>query len=172
MLDLCLSVAQHSLITPLKLLELNKLSHLNMIQDLSLIDIATYIATFIVGVISGAAGKYYSDKQTDRRRKNEEKTELQSKFKECKLLMPELFAEMTSDLRGDKSKVIREFAALANENVMFQSSIPRFVYFGSKHPNMFNQFILLLNAGFISDVTVGNAKIYRMEEHFVTLLRS
>lgn len=86
--------------------------------------------------------------------------------------MDGLFQEMASDLKGDNSGAIREFVILPNERVVFNGSVPRFVYFESKHHDVRNQVALLAEAGYVQDVTVGSAPIFRMREEFVAMLRN
>jgi hypothetical protein len=77
---------------------------------------------------------------------------------------------MSADLRADSSKSIREFVICPNPRVIFNSAKPRFAYYESEHSNLRVFVDRLHEAGYVSDVTVGNAPIYRMTEAFVESL--
>ncbi len=136
----------------------------------SLFDIS-HLATFLGGAALGSAGKYLADRFTDQRRAQEATSSNKKRFAELSKIMGELFKEMADDLKEDKSFAIREFVILPNERVMFSSNVRRFAYYETRHPNIRNQVALLAEAGYVQDVTVGNAPIFRMQEALVSMLR-
>jgi len=136
----------------------------------SLLDVS-YLATFLGGAAVGSAGQYLADRFTDQRREQKKVSDEKKRFANLNGLMPLLFQEMASDLKMDQSATIREFVVLATKGISFNSSKPRFAYFVSEHPNLKNQVSLLSEAGYVQDVTVGNAPIFRMRDDFVLLLR-
>ena len=114
----------------------------------SLFDVS-HLVTFLGGAALGTTGKYLADRFTDQRRAQEAASENKKRFAKLNEVMPTLLKEMAGDLSGDKSSAIREFVILANERVMFNSSVPRFAYFESKHRHVRNQAALLAEAGYV-----------------------
>lgn len=55
------------------------------------------LVTFVVGVATGAAGKYLADKFTDQRRDKAKNRETKKEFHNVQNQMPELLAEMKVD---------------------------------------------------------------------------
>ena len=98
-------------------------------------------------------------------------TESEGVFIEAERLMPDLISEMRTDVRADKSGLVREFVPLPNRNVLFGHSKPRFVYYQKDHPNLQIQLDWLEEMGIILDVTAKNAPIYRMTPEFAAWLR-
>jgi hypothetical protein len=137
----------------------------------TLLDV-THLATFLGGVAIGCAGQYMADKFTDKRRAKESRSSEKKQFSELRDAMPQLIDEMAKDLHDDTSQSIREFVITPNRRINFNHSKPRFVYFEEDHPHIQVQVDRLRDAGYLDDVTVGNASIYRMQEHFVRLVRA
>lgn len=131
----------------------------------------SHLATFVGGAAVGSAGQYLADRFTDQRREQKKVSDEKKRFAKLNGLMPQLFEEMAKDLRDDQSATIREFVVSANRNISFNGSKPRFMYFESDHRSLKNQVSLLADAGYVQDVSVGNAPIFRMRENFVLLLR-
>ena len=136
----------------------------------SLFDVS-HLVTFVGGALVGGAGQYLADRFTDQRRNQESKSIASKQFDELKGMMPNLFAEMLKGLGEDKSQSIREFVVLPNERVNFNSSKPRFIYYEDKHPDLRVRVDRLHYAGYLDDVTVDSAPIYRMREQFIVLLK-
>lgn len=136
----------------------------------SLFDVS-HLATFLGGAAVGGAGQYLADRFTDQRRAQEMASDEKERFAQLNEVMSTLLQEMANDLKGDNSGAVREFVILPNERVRFNSRVPRFVYFESKHPNVRNQVALLVEAGYLQDVTVESAPIFRMRDGFVSMLR-
>lgn len=135
----------------------------------SLLDVS-YLLTFLGGVAAGSAGQYLADRFTDQRREQKYASDEKKRFTNLNDVMPQLFHEMAKDLKEDQLATIREFVITSNKNISFSSSKPRFKYYLSEHPDLMNQVFLLAEAGYVQDVTVGTAPIFRMREDFVLLL--
>lgn len=131
----------------------------------------SYFATFLSGVTVGAGGQYLADRFTDQRRKKENLSEENRRFESIKSDMPNLFAEMAQDLRGDESWSIREFVIAPHHRVVFNGTKPRFMYYEEDHPHLRVQVDRLEEAGYVVEVSPGKAPIFRMHEHFVQFLR-
>jgi hypothetical protein len=125
---------------------------------------------FVIGTATGAAGKYFADKYTDQRKEKESEAKLRRRFGELKSLMPELFEELTANLSSANGALVREFIVLPNERVNFGHSKPRFTYYESKIPDLLSKIALLSDSGFITDVTIRDTPIYRINDSFVRLL--
>jgi len=136
----------------------------------ALLDVS-HLVTFVGGAIVGGAGQYLADRFTDQRRKQDSTSEAQKKFVQVKAAMPALVAEMLQDLNNDQSQSIREFVVTPNKRVTFNSSKPRFIYYEDDLNGLRLHVDRLFEGGYLDDVTVGNAPIYRMREHFVVLLK-
>jgi len=141
-------------------------------MELSSILSVSHLLTFLGGVAVGCAGQYLADRFTDQRRKKEDRSEAETEFLAIKSDMKELLAEMEIDLREDKSRSIREFVISPNRRVSFNGKKPRFMYFEDEHPHLRLQVDRLESAGYVDDITPGNAPIFRMSEHFVQLIRN
>ena len=84
--------------------------------------------------------------------------------------MPGLIKEMKEDFLKHEKSSIREFAIVPNKRVIFNSQQPRFIYYEDEHQNLKGKISVLENLGFIVDVTVSNAPIFRITEEFWTLV--
>lgn len=129
-----------------------------------------YLVTYLIGVATGAGANYFANKYTDRRHDKEEIKKEAENFTKVKNQMPELIAEMKQDFTNEENSSIREFVLLPSNKVIFNSDQPRFSYFETEHPNLQGKIAVLENYGYIRDVTVGNAPIYRMTEEFWELV--
>jgi len=126
------------------------------------------LITFLVGVATGAAGKYFADKYTDKRRAKEFNAALRQLFQDVSSMMPELIKEMQEDLSKPEYKVIREFVILPNKRVTFVSGGKKFInYFEEEHQDLMHKIKLLEHCRFIDDTTETNTPKYRMTEDFV-----
>lgn len=128
---------------------------------------ASYFVTFLIGAATGAAGNYFASKYTDRRRDTENTKKAKDTFKKVKDQMPELISEMKADFTRHENSSIREFVILPSNKVIFNSQQPRFFYFETQHQNLKGKIAVLENHGYIIDVTVSNAPIYRITEKFL-----
>lgn len=130
----------------------------------------THFIAFLVGVATGAAGNYFAFKYTDRRRDSEKARKVKDTFMKVKDQMPEFIAEMKEDFTKHKNSAIREFVVLPSDKVLFNSQQQRFLYFEHQHQNLKGKIAVLENHGYVIDVTVSNAPIYRITEEFWDLV--
>ena len=98
-------------------------------------------------------------------------TDSEGVFIEAERLMPDLIAEMRADVRGDNTRLIREFVPLPNRNVNFGHTKPRFEYFEIEHSNLQLQLDWLEEMGAIIDITPKDSPVYRMTPDFSDWLR-
>lgn len=135
-------------------------------------DLTSTLIGFLVGTATGAAGTYFANKYTDRRREQESATDVRKQFLDIKKQMPDLLAEMKSDLAKDHTtSYVREFFVLQSRGIRLGGSEkPRFIYYESEHDNLRGKLDILGNVGYIKDVTPKSTPIFRMSEGFVELL--
>ena len=133
----------------------------------------SHLVAFLVGALTGAAGQYLGDKYSDRRREKEAARRTLKSFRQIAAKMPALLREMRDDLLNDSTDTVREFFVLPNKRVSLGGSTKRrFTYFESEHEGLREKLDLLEQEGFIVDVTPNNTPLYRMNEHFVSFLRT
>ncbi|RJQ54059.1 MAG: hypothetical protein C4530_17115 [Desulfobacteraceae bacterium] len=128
------------------------------------------LVSFVVGVATGAAGKYLADKFTDQRRDKAKNRKVKKAFDNIRSQMPELITEMKTDFTKNENESIREFVILPSDKVVFNSAQPRFLYYENQHQNLKGKVDVLENHGYVIDVTVSNAPIYRITEEFWNLV--
>jgi hypothetical protein len=137
------------------------------------LDVVSTTVSFLIGVFTGAAGSYFGNRFTDRRREQEKSTADRRVFAAVRNQMPALIAEMKSDLELDNSQLVREFFVIERRSVaMGRSSKPRFAYYVEDHKQLHGQLEVLDNRGYIIDVTSGNTPVFRMTEEFVQLVKA
>jgi hypothetical protein len=109
------------------------------------------------------ANKIEPDKNAD--------SSLISRFQDALSKMPELLKDIASALKDKENEFVREFFVLQNRNVTIGiSTKPRLIYFEEDYENLQNKLDILEDYGFIADVRVGTAPIYRMTPEFVKFL--
>lgn len=135
----------------------------------SLLD-ATHLLTFVIGAAVGAAGTYMADKATDKRRDRQKIDDRIARFRAMRKEMPELFTEMTADLGQPDHKHIREFVLIRSETLSFNAGEPVLCYYENKHRGLKAKVALLVDEGFVLDVTSTNVPRYRMLTDFAVLL--
>jgi hypothetical protein len=67
-------------------------------SEVVILPIVTCIGGFLAGIYMNAAGKYFADKCTDQRKRQEDDASMRKLFGQCGKQMPELFVEMKNDL--------------------------------------------------------------------------
>ncbi len=134
-------------------------------------DLTSTLVGFLVGAATGAVGTYLGNKYTDRRREKKAGKDAKRRFLAIKKQMPQLVAEMRTDLAGEGNSHIREFFVLSNKSVCLGGSEkPRFIYYEDQHENLRGKLDVLENEGYIMDVTPKGTLIFRMSEEFVELV--
>lgn len=137
----------------------------------SLLD-ATHLLTFVSGALVGWAGTYLADKSTDRRRRREQVDARSATFRSLQKEMPELFAEMASDLADPRLALVREFVLLPSRGLTFNTDETVLIYYETEHSNLRSKSKALQDAGFVVDITATNVARYRMGADFVLMLTS
>lgn len=136
--------------------------------------IGSHLLALLLGVLIGAGGSYFAEKYTDRRRESEARGASKRKFKQLAALMQSFMSELRDDLNNPDAVAVREFFVLQTPGVMLGGSNKhRFRYNESQHQSLREHLDLLVDAGFLTDMTTAkSAPIYRMSEEFVELARA
>ncbi|MCZ4331213.1 hypothetical protein [Castellaniella denitrificans] len=133
-------------------------------------DIISTAIGFLVGTVTGAVGPYIADKFTDSRRKKQLIKEEKNRWKEIEDRFPAVIAEMREDFSQPEHQNFRAFFIKESNTIMSGSSEPCFEYHTDKHPELRPAILMLLQHGFISDITPGKTPMYRVHEHLVDRL--
>src|SRR5438874_8277127 len=72
-------------------------------------EVASHALAFLLGTATGAAGTYFADKYTDKRRRQEAATATHGEFAKLFELMPDLLREMQRDFAEPGRSSWREF---------------------------------------------------------------
>lgn len=130
----------------------------------------SYAITFITGLVAGILGKFLADRLSDKAKKKDLKKKRKNTFHKIKLAMPDLIAEMISDLKDLNMDSCRIFFVLPKRSIPFRSSEPAFVYYESDHDNLRSKIRRIENAGLVHDITEGNTPKYQFDEEFIDFL--
>lgn len=136
--------------------------------------IGTHLLALVVGILIGAGGAYFADKYTDRRRESEARGASKRKFRQLSDLMPTFIRQLHEDMKRPEAAAVRELFVLPTPGVTLGGSNKhRFRYNESQHQSLREHLDLLVDAGFLSDVsTTTSAPIFRMSEEFVEFIRA
>jgi hypothetical protein len=96
--------------------------------------------------------------------------QLSPSFLQVKEQMPRLIGAMKKDLEGEDGKFVREFFVMSKRDALSGSEKDRFIYYEEDHDNLRGKIDILENHGYVRDMTLGSAPIYRMSEEFVKLV--
>lgn len=144
----------------------------------------SHFAAFLVGALTGAAGKYLAEKYTDQRRKAEGHAELRRRFDEVRSLLPRFFEELRATLDGDEARHVREFFLMPNRHaVVAFNDKARLMVYEDDFPRGALRHVVdrLVEIGLVEEATPrggpvyenpGRVPIFRMREDFVAMNRS
>lgn len=134
-------------------------------------DLQSILVGFLMGAATCAAGSYFGNKYTDRRKEREAAKRHRRQFADVKKKIPELIAEMKADLLTEDRQHVREFFVVEKRSHLIGlPEKPRFCYYVEDHGELHGKLSILEDHGLINDVTSGNTPIYRMTEKFVELI--
>jgi hypothetical protein len=134
-------------------------------------DILSLIVGFLVGSATGAAGSYYADKFTDKRRKKDLVREQTKIWYDIEKKFPSVIAEMREDFCSTGGENIRKFCVIGKGVAIGFLSEPCFEYDLSKHPDIQAAVDYLVSTGFVTNVTAGNLPMYRVHESLIDRLK-
>ncbi|PXA04350.1 hypothetical protein DDZ13_07400 [Coraliomargarita sinensis] len=132
--------------------------------------VVTHGGTLLVGIFIGAAGAYYAELFTDRRRQKEAGTSEEERFRGIAAKMPDLLGEMKEDLSKPGLELARKFYFLPNPVAIWPAEDVRLHYTGTKENDYSHKIAILESEGYIIDVSDSNLDKYQMTEGFVELL--
>ena len=133
-------------------------------------DVGSHAIAFLLGTATGAAGQYFADKYTDRRRRQESTSATKDEFAELVALMPDLLSEMQHDIAQPEHTTWREFFVIPKGAQLWPTA-NSFYYEDDDSNNYLGKTRILEGRGYVRDITPGNAPMFRMTEEFVTLVR-
>ena len=123
---------------------------------------------FLVGTATGAAGAYFAEKFTDRRREKEGQRKEEERFLEVAAMMPDLVTEMRQDLSQHPN--FRDFFVI-DKGLQLWASKNSFVYSECDGNDYLSKVRILEGHGYVIDITPKNAPMFRMTEPFVDAVR-
>ncbi len=133
-------------------------------------EIMSLVVGFIVGTATGATGSYIADRFTDKRRKNQLINEGKDQWEQIERRFPAVISEMRADFSTPDGRNVRAFFVKESNTIMGGTSEPCFEYHIDKHLDLRPAILVLLQHGFISDITPGNTPMYRVHEQLVDRL--
>jgi hypothetical protein len=134
-------------------------------------EVASHALAFLLGTATGAAGTYFADKYTDKRRRQEATAAATSDFATVFELMPDLLRQMQQDLAQPGCASSREFFVIP-KGAQLWATPNSFYYEDDGLNNYLGKTRILQARGYVIDVTPGNAPKFQMTEEFVALLNS
>lgn len=127
------------------------------------------LATLLIGIFIGCAGKYFADKYTDKRRGREKKQAVSSDLQYVTERMPELIGKMQADLKAHP--LCREFILLSKRSIYRDNPNKKVLrYYFEDHDDLAATIDILENLGFVDNITFNNTQRYCVREHFADLL--
>ena len=133
-------------------------------------DFLSLLVGFLVGSFTGAAGTYLGNKYTDKRRKKESVNALETEWERLRAKFPSVIQEMQEDVKNPECKGIRTFFVTV-KGAMINVDEPHFIYYKDVHPELSAALMVMIDLGFIQDITPKNCPMYRFKEHFYELLQ-
>jgi len=130
-------------------------------------DYVSLAVGFLIGSATGAAGTYFGNKYTDKRKQIEHKNESELFFDGLWSKHQALLAEMKQDLLNPDYEFHREFFIL-DKNGWFNHSGKYLAYYVEDHNNLEQQVKILESHGLVANVTEygKNVQKYQWSELF------
>lgn len=133
-------------------------------------DFVSTLVGFLFGTATGAAGTYFADKYTDKRREQELSKDARRIWKDIEQRFPNVIAEMRFDFSQPENCHIRAFFIKRSSTSIGIASEPSFEYHPEKHPDIRAAVLHLEQLGFVSDISSGNTPMLRVHEKLVDAL--
>jgi len=131
---------------------------------------AYFVATYVLGIISGAFASSLGESLNERRRRRQLKRDADQEWKLIESKYTELIAEMREDMSNPKNRHTRIFFVKSSKTSIGSSNEPAFEYHTDKHSNIYAAVADLEARDYIRDITPGNCPMYRMSENFAERL--
>jgi hypothetical protein len=132
--------------------------------------IISHLISFAIGLSTGILGSYIAARLSEKAKKKDEIKDRKKEFKTIVTKMPDLIQEMKEDLLNPETSGCREFFISPRKSVAFNHRTPVFFYYEDEHDNLKSKIRILESAGFVFDITSGNAPKYQFDEEFIELL--
>jgi hypothetical protein len=132
--------------------------------------IISHIISFAIGLTTGILGSYVANRLSEKAKKKDKIKDRKNEFKAITAKMPDLIKEMKNDLSNPEMSGCRGFFISPSKSVTINTKNPAFLYFENEHENLKSKIRILENAGFVFDITPGNAPKYQFDEEFVEYL--
>ena len=132
--------------------------------------IFSHIISFVIGLSTGVLGAFIANRLSEKAKRKDEIQGRKKEFYAVTSKMPDLVKEMKEDLLSPNMSECREFFISPKKSVTINSKSPAFFYYENEHINLMSKIRILENAGFVFDITPGNAPKYQITEEFVELL--
>lgn len=126
--------------------------------------------SYFLGLVNGVLIVFLGQRLIKIADKRDAQKDKIKKFKKIKSKMPKLIEEMTKDLRDPKNSDFRDFILLKNSVQVFNINRPCFRYYGDEHKNLGSKIKILVNTGYVRELTKTDSPIYQFEEEFVELI--
>lgn len=126
---------------------------------------------FLIGTATGAAGTYFGNKYTDKRKIKENKNEIEDFYKNLWKMHKPLLSEMKVDMENPDLTFHREFFILSR-SWGFNHAGKFIGYYLEEHDQLEQQIRKFEAQGLVSDITEfgKNVKKYQFSEFFVEQL--
>jgi hypothetical protein len=133
-------------------------------------DIVSTLVGFLIGTATGAAGTYFADNYTDKRREQELSRVTSRIQRDTEQRFPNVATARRSDFSQSENRHIRAFFIKRSSASMGKASEPCFECHPDKHPGSRAAVLHLEQHGFVSDISSGNTPMYRVHEKLVDAL--
>lgn len=132
--------------------------------------IFSHVITFVSGLLIGIFGNYFANRLSDKAKHKDSLKARNKEFLKIKSDIPDLIKEMKTDIQNPEMNLCREFFISPSKKVAFNLSKPAFMYYEDEHDNLKSKIRILESAGFVYEITEGNAPKYQFEEEFIEML--
>jgi hypothetical protein len=146
------------------------LSGNQIIQRWAMNEVLTIAVAFLSGTATGAAGHYFAVKYTDKRHRKESQSEEKALFEKMITMMPDLLAEMKTDLLPPERYAWRDFFVV-QKGACLDGSKNSFIYKDDGANAYLSKVCILNEHGYVTDISSGGTPKFRMREHFVEKLQ-
>ncbi|SRR6056297_498381 len=133
-------------------------------------DLLSLTIGFVVGTATGAAGRYFGEKYTDKRRGLEAREATDMAWQDLETRFPSIIGEMRDDVLDPEMSSVRHFFVKTSRSLI-NASGPSFEYHTDVHDDLQAAVAHFERLGYIEDVTRGSCPKFRMTEEFVDRLR-
>jgi hypothetical protein len=132
----------------------------------------THASALLVGIFSGSAATYFGQVFIDQRKRREDRQESLRRFRNAHRMMPKLIGEMKSDHANPLNRYRRDFYLLRRNGAYCIPDPDSLAHYFDDHESLHDQVKILVDYGFVTDITESSIPKYRMSDDFVQYLLS